>query len=102
MSNIVNIALPSTGNKVFAVGNKNIESWRERSEREYLARSHPGPSAREKELEKELLRQVGGKPVETSVSPQLAAAWNELQSQYLKEKSIEQQINQQMGVTPYG
>lgn len=52
-----------------------IEPWRDRSERDYLARSHPGPSGAEQAIEQRLWDQVSGKslPAATSQTSRLSA-----------------------------
>ena len=83
-----------------------FETWREKTEREYIERARATPSIVARELEKELFRQIGGKTGDpVSLSPELIIAWNkfqnEVQPEASKEKSAIQLINEQMGVVPH-
>ena len=60
----------------------------------------PGGTSSEAELERELLRQVGGKPcADTRISPQLAAEYARHQSTSKQELSLESQLLNQMTST---
>ena len=53
-----------------------VEPWRDRTERDYLARSHPGPSGVERAIADRLWEQVTGKAKPAAkVSPQFEAQW---------------------------
>lgn len=59
-----------------ALRERPFESWSERNERDYLARSHPGPSGVERTHEDRLWEQVTGKAKPAAkVSPQFEAQW---------------------------
>ena len=77
------------------------EPWRDRSERDYLARSHPGPSGAERAVEQALWEQVAGRPLpQAKVSPQMSAAWSRFQANYKppsrRELDLETQLFQQV------
>ena len=77
------------------------ESWRDRSERDYLARSHPGPSGAERAVEQALWEQVSGRSrPEVKVSPSMEAQWARFQSNYKppsrRELDLETQLFQQV------
>lgn len=60
-----------------------VEPWHQRSEREMLNRSRPGPGADEQAIKEKLWEQVSGKsppPPPAPVSPQMAAAWARFQA----------------------
>lgn len=78
-----------------------IEPWRDRSERDYLARSHPGPSGAERALEDRLWQQISGQSKATAqASPQLAAQWAQFQASRpqpsRKEVELEELLFQQV------
>ena len=71
-----------------------VEPWHQRSEREMLNRSRPGPSADALEIEKRLMDQVAGKQ-RPEVSPQLAAQWA-TRKQSRREVDLEETLYQQI------
>ena len=60
-----------------------IPPWRDRSEADYLARSHPGPSGAERAAEQRLWEQVSGQSKSmpaAAVSPQIKSEWARFQA----------------------
>jgi len=73
------------------------EPWRYRSERDYLARSHPGPSGAERAVEQALWEQVSGKSLPSAhVSPQMAAAWARYQATLPQPSRRETELETQL------
>ena len=77
------------------------ESWASRSERDYLARSHPGPSGAERAAEQRLWEQVSGKaPPAAQVSPQLGAVFQATRPQpSRKEVELESRLFEQVSAS---
>ena len=78
-----------------------IPPWRDVSERDYLARSHPGPGAAEQAVEQALWEQVSGRSrPEVKVSPSMEAQWARFQSNYKppsrRELDLETQLFEQV------
>jgi len=70
-----------------------VEPWRDRTERDYLERSHPGPTGAERAIEDRLWQQVSGKPLPTSrPSAQLRSDWSKLQASLDQSERLESQL----------